>query len=145
MDKERSAIDTTGFASSSITGCPILEGRLGVGTKWTGKLWIPQAGRIWSPPLPHVRVCVHHVLTSHETRPQLLGGHPFVWWRCPLSAGFWISAMERISTCCIPTLLKRISLIERVIDIDDCLTMFALSQIVSMYIPFFSRFLSVSC
>ena len=43
---------------------------------------------------------------------------------------FWISAMERISTCSIPTLLKRISLIERVIDIDDCLTMFALSLIV---------------
>ena len=39
----------------------------------------------------------------------------------------------------ISTLLKRISSIERMIDIDDCLTMFKLCQFASMDIPFFSR------
>ena len=46
--------------------------------------------------------------------------------------------------CSISTLLKRISSIERMIDIDDCLTMFKLCQFASMDIPFFSRPLSVS-
>ena len=44
----------------------------------------------------------------------------------------------------ISTLLKRISSIERVIDIVDCLTVFTLSQFASMHVPFFSRPLSVS-
>ena len=49
------------------------------------------------------------------------------------------------SMCSISTLLKRISSIERMIDIDDCLTMFKLCQFASMDIPFFSRPLSVWC
>ena len=40
----------------------------------------------------------------------------------PLTAGFWRPAMGCIPMRSISTLLKRISLIERVIDIDDCLT-----------------------
>ena len=49
------------------------------------------------------------------------------------------------SMCSISTLLKRISSIERMIDIDDCLTMFILCQFASMDIRFFSRPLSVWC
>jgi len=57
----------------------------------------------------------------------------------------WILAMGCSSMRSISTLLKRISLIERVIDIDDCLTMFILCQFASMHIPFVSRPLSVWC
>ena len=57
----------------------------------------------------------------------------------PSTAGFWILAMGCSSMHSISTLLKRISSIERMIDIDDCLTMFKLCQFASMDIPFFSR------
>ena len=77
-----------------------------------------------------------------QTRPQPLGGPSFVRWSSPRQLDL---AMECIQMRSISTLLKRISLIERVIDIDDCLTMIILCQFASMHIPFFSRSLSVWC
>ena len=93
--------------------------------------------------LPQLRPsCPYKSRDCEQTRPQLLevfhlsGGGAF---------DSWILAMEFILMCSISTLLKRISLIERVIGIDDCLTMIILCQFASMDIPFFSRPLSVWC
>ena len=77
-----------------------------------------------------------------QTRPQPLGGPSFVRWSSPRQLDL---AMECIQMRSISTLLKRISLIERVVGIGDCLTMIILCQFASMHIPFFSRPLSVLC
>ena len=95
--------------------------------------------------LPQVRPsCPYKSRDCEQTRPQLLGGIPFVRWSGPWQLDFAYWRWDAFQ--CIPYqhFIKRISLTERVIDIDGCLTMLTLCQFVSMQIPFFSRPLSVS-